>query len=185
MHLRQPALLDKSAFTYSTCGLFTKNKERIRRFKKTGDTRYIYQNELHKACFQLDLAYEDFKDITRRTAADIILRDKALNIAKDSRYDGYQRGFASMVYNFFDKKTKGSGLSYTINSMSPNKQLAEELHKPVIRKFKKRRVYASYRDAIWASNLAEMELISKFNKGFRFLLCVIENRSLQRDLLGH
>ena len=68
MHLKQPALLDKSGFIYSACGLFTKNKERIQKFKETGNTNYIYKNELDKACFQHDVAYGDFKDLARRTA---------------------------------------------------------------------------------------------------------------------
>ena len=76
MHLRQPG------FTYSACGPFTKNKERIQKFKETGDTSYIYKNELDKACFQHDMAYEGFKDSAKRTASDKILRDKAFNIAK-------------------------------------------------------------------------------------------------------
>ena len=82
----------------------TKNKERIQKFKETGDSRYIYRNKLDKACFQHDRAYGDFKDLARRTAADRILRDKAFNIAKHPKYDGYQRGLASMFYNFFEKK---------------------------------------------------------------------------------
>ena len=89
MHLRQLASLDKSGFTYSACGLFTKNKEKIQKFKEVGDSRYIYQNELDKACFQHDMAYGDFKDLTRRTASDKILHDKAFNIAKNPKYDGY------------------------------------------------------------------------------------------------
>ena len=98
MHLRQPG------FTYSACAPFTKNNERIQKFKETGDSRYIYQNELDKACFQHDMAYGDFKYLTRRTASDKILLDKAFNIAKNPKYDRYQRGIASMVYKFFDKK---------------------------------------------------------------------------------
>ena len=98
MHLRQ------TGFTYSACGPFTKNKERIQKFKGAGDSRFIYQNELDKACFHHDVAYRDFKDLNRRTFADKVLRDKAFNISKDPKYDGYQRGFASRVYNFFDKK---------------------------------------------------------------------------------
>ena len=96
MHLRQPG------FTYSACGPFTKNKERIQEFKRTGDSRYIYKNELDKACFQHDMAYGNIKDLAKRTAADKVLRDKAFNIAKDPKYDGYQRGLASMMYQFFD-----------------------------------------------------------------------------------
>ena len=98
MHLGQPG------FRYSACGPFTKNKERIQKFKEMGDSRYIYQSNIEKACFQHDMAYTDFKDLTRRTASDKILRDKAFNIAKNSEYDGRQCGLASMVYNFFDKK---------------------------------------------------------------------------------
>ena len=105
MHLRQPG------FTYSACGPFTKNKERIQKFKETGDTSYIYKNELDKACFQHDMANEDFKDLPRRTASDKILRDKAFNIGKNPKYDGYQRGLASMIYKFFDKKSTGSGVN--------------------------------------------------------------------------
>ena len=96
MHLRQPG------FTYSACGPFTKNEERILKFKQTGDSRYIYRNELDKACFQHDMACGDFKDLKRRTVADNVLRDKALNIAKNPKYDEYQRGLASMVYKFFE-----------------------------------------------------------------------------------
>ena len=104
MHLRQPE------FTYSACGPFTKNKERIQKFKETGDTSYIYKNKLDKTCFQHDMAYGDFKDIKRRTASDNILKDKAFNIAKNPKYDGYQRALASMVYKFFDKKSTTSGI---------------------------------------------------------------------------
>ena len=100
MYLRQPG------FTYSTCGPFTKNKERIQKFKQTGNSRYIYKNELDKACFQHDMAHGDFKDLKRRTAADKFLRDKAFNVAKNLKYDGYQRGLASMVYKFLIKSLK-------------------------------------------------------------------------------
>ena len=98
MHLKQPG------FTYSACGPFTKNKERIKKFKETGDKKYIYINELDKAWFQHDMGYGDFKDLAKRTIADKVLRNKAFKIASDQQYDGYQRGLASMVYRFFDKK---------------------------------------------------------------------------------
>ena len=75
----------------------------MKEFKQTGDSRYIYENELDNACFQHDMAYGDFKDLARRTAADKVLRNKAFNIAKDLKYDGYQWGLASMIYKFFDK----------------------------------------------------------------------------------
>ena len=94
MHLRQ------HGFTYSACGPFTKNKERIRKFKVTGNSRYIYKIELDKTCFHYDMAYGVFKDFAKRRAADKVLRDRAFNIAKDLRYDGYQKGLASMVYKF-------------------------------------------------------------------------------------
>ena len=74
MHLRQPE------FTYSACGPFTKNKERIQKFKQTGDSTYIYGKELDKACFQDDMAYGDFKDLTKRTAADKVLKNIAFKI---------------------------------------------------------------------------------------------------------
>ena len=104
MYLRQPE------FTYGACRPFTKNKERIQKFKGTGDSWYIYQNKLDKACFQHNMAYGDFKDLTRRTGSDKIFCDKAFSIAKNPKYDGYQHGPASMVYNFFLKKTSGSGI---------------------------------------------------------------------------
>ena len=97
MHLRQPG------FTFSACGPFTENKERIQKLKETRDSRYIYQ--LNKACFQHDMAYGDFKDLARRTASDKILRDKPFNMAKTPKYDGSQCGLASMVCKFFGKKS--------------------------------------------------------------------------------
>ena len=165
MHLKQPG------FTYRACGPFTKNKDRIQKFKETGDTSYIYETELDKACFQHDMAYGDFKDLKRRTASDKVLRDKAFNIAKYPKYDGYQRGLASMVYRFFDKKSTGGGVNI---SLEFNEQVAKELQKPIIRNFKKRKVYFRFRDNIWGADLVDMQLISKFNKGFRFLLSVID-----------
>ena len=89
-------------------------------------------------------------------------------------YDGYQRGLASMIYKFFDEKSTGSGIDNINNEIKQNIELAEELHKPIIRKFKKRNVYSGFRDNIWGADLADMQLIGKFNKGFRFLLCVID-----------
>ena len=171
IHLRQPQ------FTYSACGPFTKHEQRIQKFQETGDTNYIYKNELDKACFDHDAAYSDSEDLTKRTDADKILKNKAFDIAKDPEFDGYQRGLASMVYKFFDskvaspaKKSVGSGAKL----IPQNEQLAEELHKPIIRKFKKRKVYSAFKDNIWGADLADMQLLSKYNKGIRFLLCVID-----------
>ena len=164
IHLRQPQ------FTYSACGPFTKHEQRIQKFKETGDTNYIYMNELDKACFTHDAAYSDSKDLTKRTVADKILKNRAFDIAKDPKYDGYQRGLASMVYKFFDSKVSGSGAKL----IPKNEQLANELHKPIIRKFERRRVYSIFKDNIWGVDLADMQLLSKYNKGTRFLLCVID-----------
>ena len=150
MHLRQPQ------FLYSACGPFTRHKERIKKFKQTGDTRYIYRNELDKACFQHDSAYANHKDLINRTEADKVLRDKAYDIASNPEYDGYQRGLVSMVYKFFDKKSMGSGIKKDSSLI-----LAYELHKPVIKKFHKRKVYSQFKDNIWGVDLADMQSLSK------------------------
>ena len=162
MHLRQPR------FIYSACSPFTKNKERIEKFMKTGNTDFIYKNELDETCFQHDMAYGHFKELERRTQSDKVLRDKAFKIASNPKYDGYQRRLASMVYKFFDKKSKGIGIN------EPNYQLENELHKLIIRKFKKREVYSSFRDNIWGVDLADMQSLSKYNKGIKYLLCAID-----------
>ena len=174
MHLRQPQ------FVYSACGPFTRHKKRIKRFKQTGDTRYIYRNELDKACFQHDSAYADHKDLINRTKADKVLRDTANNIASNPEYNGYQRRLASMVYNFFDKKSTvgpsslermGSSFKKLKNSSSI---LAYELPKPIIKKFNKRKVYSQFKDNIWGVDLADMQSLSKKNKGIKYLLCAID-----------
>ena len=123
MHLRQPG------FTYSACGPFAKNKERIEKFLQSGNTDFIYRNELDRACFQHDMAYGKSKDLVKRTQSDKVLIDEAFKIASDLKYDGYQRRLASMLHKFLDIKSKGSGVNET------NYQLADELHKPVIKKF--------------------------------------------------
>ena len=144
MHLRQPQ------FVYSACGPFTRHKERIKEFKHTGDTRYIYRNELDKACFQHDSTYADHKDLINKTKADKVLRDKAYDIASNPKYEGYQRGLASMVYKFFDKKSMGSGTAKpsSLERISNSSILADVLHKTIIRKFKKRKVYSQFKDNI-------------------------------------
>ena len=163
MHLRQPQ------FVYSACGPFTRHKERIKEFKRTGDMRYIYRNELNKACFRHDFAYVDHKDLINRTEADKVLRDKAYDIASNPEYDGYQRGLASMVYKFFDKKSMGSGIARDSSSI-----LADELHKPVIKQFNKRKVYWQFKDNIWGVDLADMQSLSRKNKGIKYLLYAID-----------
>ena len=153
MHLQQPQ------FTYGACGPFTKHKQRIQKFKETGDTNYIYKNELNKACFAHDAAFSDSKDFTKRTVADKILRNRAFNVAKDPKYDGYQRRLASMVYKIFDKKSTGSGAKQVNTKLTPqNQQLPEELHKPIIKKFVKRKVHAAFKDNIRGADLRIKEL---------------------------
>ena len=100
-----------------------KTKKKYKSLKKEKADLYIYQNELDKACFQQDMADGDFKDLTIRTASDKILRDKAFNIAKNLKYDGYQRGLGSMVHKLFDKKTSSRGIE---NKNILNKELGEE-----------------------------------------------------------
>ena len=103
IHFKRPR------FTYSACGSFTKNKERIqKKSKETGDTLYIYRNELDKVCYQHHMAYRDFKDLARRTAT-------AFNFASNPKYDGFQRRLASIVYKFFDKKTSGGAIKFMPN----------------------------------------------------------------------
>ena len=172
MHLRQPR------FVYSACGPFTRHNERRKEFKRTGDTRYIYRNELDKACFQHDSAYADHKDLINRTEADKVLKDKAYDIASNPEYHGYQRGLASMVYTLFDKKSTGSCFKKLKNTTKPSfLLLADELHKTVIRKFKKRKVYSQFKDNIWGVDLADMQSLSRKNKGIKYLLCVIDLHS--------
>ena len=130
MHLKEPG------FTYSSRGPFTENKERIEKFMQTRNTDFIYRNELYKACFQHDMAYGKSKDFAKRTESDKVLRDKAFKIASDPKYHGYQRGLASMASSFLIRKSNGSGVAAT----EPNYQLAKELHKQIIKKFKKGKV---------------------------------------------
>ena len=166
MHLRQPQ------FVYSAYGPFTTYKEIIKKFKQTGDTLYIYRNELDKACFQYDSVYADHKDLINRTEADKVLRDKAYDIASNPEYDGYQRALASMVYKFFDEKPMGSGIKKDSSLI-----LADELHQPVIKKFNKRKVYSQFEDNIWGVDLADMQSLSKKNKGIKYVLCAIDLHS--------
>ena len=105
MHLKQPG------FTYSPCGPFTRNKERIEKFMQTGSADFIYKNELDKACFQHDMAYGKSRDLVKRTQSDKVFRDEAFKIVSDPNHDGYQRGLASVVYKFFGKKSSGNGIA--------------------------------------------------------------------------
>ena len=134
------------------------------------------QNILDAACFQHDSAYNKYKDAVNRKQSDIVLKNKAFKIAADPKVNGYQRRLAAMVYKFFNERTKGSGIE--------NKQLAEELQKPIIRNFKKSKVYSSHKDNIWGVDLADMSLISKFNKEIKYLLCVIDLFSKYAWVIG-
>ena len=90
---------------------------------QTGNTDYIYKNDLDKACFQHDMAYGKYKDLNKTTQSDKVLRDKAFEVGSNPKYDGHQRGLASMVHSFLDKKSKGSGVNFV-----PNQQLGNEFH---------------------------------------------------------
>ena len=125
MHLKQ------TGFTYSACGPFTKYCKRIQKFKEAGNLKYLYRNELGKTCFAHDAAYSDSKDLAKEAIWDKILTDRAYEIARNHKYHGYQRALASMIYKIFDEKT-GS-------EVNVNEELAEELHKPVIKKIKRRK----------------------------------------------
>ena len=139
MHLKQPG------FTYSACGPFTKNKERIEKFMQT-DKDFIYRNELDKTSgLWHDKAYGKSKDLAKRTQSDKVFRDKAFKVARDPKYDGYQRGLASMVYKFFDKNPSGRGVD-----TEPNCQLANEIHRQIIKNFKR-----------WGVGLADMQSLIK------------------------
>ena len=120
MHLKQPG------FTYSACGPFTKNKERIEKFMQIGNANFIDKNEFDKACFRHDIAYDKSKDLVKRTQSDKVLKDKAFKIASNPKCDGYQRGLDSKIYKFFDKKSallnksSRSGIAASFRNKSPN-----------------------------------------------------------------
>ena len=125
MQLKQPR------FTYSACGPFTKNKERIQKFMQTRNINYICIND--KTCFHDDVAYRNYKDYTdllKTTESDKLLRDGAFKISSNTKYDGYERGLASMVYKFFDKNLQEVLLNiWQINNLQMNfiSQLLENL----------------------------------------------------------
>ena len=161
LHLKQPG------FTYRACEPFTKHRERIQKFREAGNLNYLYRNELDKVCFAHDGAYSDLKkDLAKRTISDKILKDGAYEIARNCKYDGYQRTLASIIYKLFDKKI-GSGVRV-------NEQLAEELHKPVVKKFKRGKFYARFKVNVWSADLAEMESLFSKNNNIKYLLFVID-----------
>ena len=151
MHLKQ------SGFAYSAYGPFTRNKERIEKFMQKGNTDLIYRNEPDEACFQHGMVYSKSKDLAKRTRLDKVLRDNAFKIASDPKYGGYQRGLASVVYMFFDKKSSGTGVATSLSNKSAtesNSQLENELHRQIIRKFKRQKVYSSFRPLAFESSFS-------------------------------
>ena len=137
----------------------------MHRFKETGYSKYIYQNELDKVCFQHDMVYGYFQDLHRRTASDKILQDQGLNTAQNPKDDGCQKNLASMVYKCFDIKSPDGAVK---SKTMPNHKLAKEWQKPVIRKFEKRNAHSSSENNNWGADLADIQIISKFNKGIGF-----------------
>ena len=109
--------------------------------EEAGYLKHLYRNELGKACFAHYVAYPDSKVFAKKTISDKILKDRAYEIARNRNNDRYQRVLVSIFYKFFDMKI-GSGIN-------GNKQLAEKLHKPAIKRFKRRKVYARFKDNIW------------------------------------
>ena len=146
LHLKQPE------FTYSVCGPFTKHCEGIQKCRQTAHLKKRYNNKLDKACFVQDTAYCDNKDFTKRTISKKNMKEGAYEIMLDPKYDGYQRGLASIIYYIFDQKTR---LGATATSKArANEKLAQELHQLMIKKFKKRKVYVWCKDDIWASRFS-------------------------------
>ena len=115
------------------------------------------------------MAYGKSNDLAKKTQSDKVLTDKAFKIVSDPKYEGYQRGFASMFYNFFDRKSSGSGID-----VEPNYWLVNELCRQIIRKSKIRKFYSSFRDGIWGVDLADMQSLSKYNKGIKYLICAVD-----------
>ena len=158
LHLKQPG------FTYSACESFTKHREGNQTFKETENLKHLYRNELDKACFAHNAAYSESKDLAKRTISKKVLKDRAYEIARNCKYDGYQKALASI--RFFDKKAGSEA--------SVHEQLPKELHKPVTKKLKRRKVCAWFKDNIWAAYLAKMYSLSPKNKNVKYLLCVTD-----------
>ena len=143
-----------------------KHCERTQKFRETGNRKHFCRNPLEKTCFAHNAGYSDSKDLAKRTISDKIFKNRAYEIARDHKYNGYQRVLASMVYRFFGKKTR--------SGMNVNEQLAKELHKPLIKKFQRKKVYARFKDNIWAADLAKMRSLAFRNKNVKYLLCIVD-----------
>ena len=144
--------LKELGFTYSVCGPLTKHCERIQKFKETGDLKLIYKNELDKPCFARHATYSNSKGLAKITMSDEILKKRGCEIALNPKCDRYQRGLANIGYKFFHKKT-GLGVKASVS-----KELAQDLRKPMMKKLKKRKVYARLKDNILAADIADMGL---------------------------
>ena len=159
---------------WTTCQKQGKNKK----IKEVEDSKYIYQNKLDKFCPQHDMTYVNFKDLSRRIGSDKLLCNKPFNIAKTPKYDGYQRGLASIAYWFFDKNSSVSNTSGGAVICARSGTLITRDEYAVLQnlyaKLEKRKVFSSLKDDIWSTDVADMQLISEFNEGFQFLLCVID-----------
>ena len=168
LHLKQ------LGFTYSGCGPFTKHLERIQQFKEIGHLKYLYKNELDKTCFLHDVAFCNSEDLTKRIISDKILKYRAYEILGNRGYDRYQRALENMFYKLFDKKTGSGAIATSKAGASVNEQLAEELHKLITKKFKRRKVCMRFKDNTWSADLAEMESLPSKNKNVKYLLCAID-----------
>ena len=163
VHLKQPG------FTYRACDLFTKSKEKSKDSRKQ-EIQILFTKMILIKLFSAFMVFGKYKDLNERTQSDKVLRDKAFEIANDPKYDGYQSWLASMLYKFFDKTSTGSSANFI-----SNQQLANELHRPFTRQFKRRKFYSSFKDNIFGADLTDMQLIGKYNKrGIRYLLCAID-----------
>ena len=146
-------------FTYSAFGSFTKHCQRIQKFRETDNLKHLYRNKLDKACFTHYVGYSDSKYLAKNMS-DNMLNNRASEVTINRKYNGYQRALATTVYNFFRKKTGSRAIVTNKSGVSLNEQQAEELHKPIIKKFKRKKVYPRFQENIWAADLTEMESFS-------------------------
>ena len=138
-------LLKQPWLTCSAYGPFTEHCERIQKFRETSNWKHLCRNELDKAWFGYDAACSASKHLAKRTISDTILKNIAYEITKNHGYDGHQRTLASMVYKFFNEKSESGTIATSKVGISLNEQLAGELHKPVTKKFKRRKLYSRFK----------------------------------------
>ena len=141
--------------------------KRTQKFREASNLKHLYRNELVKACFAHDAAYFEIKDLAKRTISDKILKIRAYEIAINHKYDGHQRALAKMVYWFLDKKT-GSGVGV-------NRKLTEELHTPAIKKFRRKKVYARFKDNILTEKFETNPRAPKFKVNDRVRITKYKN----------